>query len=57
MRWKAHDSCVFNAHTSKPDRGEFLGYNKCPKGYGRVLLSRQGFISVPIVALTKTKEK
>ena len=56
MRWKAHDNCIFNTHTSKPDRGEFLGYDRCPKGFCRVLLNRLGFKTVPTKSLTRKEE-
>lgn len=50
-RWRAHDSVMFNAHTSAPDSGEFLGY--VPGGRARVLLSENGFKCVPVEALTR----
>ena len=53
MRWKAHDKCWFNAHTTKPDWGEFLGYNKCPDGFCRVFMNRLGFKTVPTKSLTR----
>lgn len=57
MRWRAHDRCEFNAHTSRPDRGEFLGYNRAPNGWCRVLLWRGGFMTVPIKSLTRPAKK
>jgi len=52
-RLRAHDAVVFNAHTSFPDHGEFLGYDHAPDGWCRVLLWRQGFKTVPMVSLTR----
>lgn len=55
MRFRAHDPVVFNDHTSRPDRGEFLGYDKAPNGWCRVLLWRAGFKIVPTKALRRAE--
>lgn len=57
MRWRAHDPVVFDAHTSRPDQGEFLGYDRSPPGWCRVLLYRAGFKTVPVKALTRPKKE
>ena len=53
-RFRAHDSVVFNAHTSKPDQGEFLRY--LGDGVALVSLERAGRISVPVRALTRPEK-
>lgn len=57
MRWRPHDTVVFDAHTSKPDRGEFLGYDHAPHGWCRVLLYRAGFKTVPVKSLTRPQKE
>lgn len=55
-RWKSMQTCVFNAHTSNPDVGTFLGYNKCPNGWCRVLLNREGYKTVPVKSIVTKAE-
>jgi hypothetical protein len=56
-RLRAHDSVVFNAHTSRPDTGEFLGYVRGRSSWARVLLNRAGFTEVPLVSLSRPVKK
>jgi len=56
-RLKAHDSIVFNAHTSRPDHGEFQGYAKGRPGWARVLLNRAGTTCVPVASLTRPEKR
>lgn len=53
VRWRAHDTVVFNAHTSRPDHGEFLHYSKEHPGWCRVSLWRAGRKTVPIKSITR----
>ena len=55
-RLKSMERIVFNAHTSRPDRGFFLGYDSRMRGYCRVYLERGGTKSVPRVSLTRAAE-
>jgi len=55
-RLKSMEPVVFNAHTSRPDFGYFLGYDHCPKGMARVLLGRGGTTKVPTIGLTRREK-
>lgn len=54
-RWMAHDDVVFNAHTSSPYPGEFLGY--AGHQSAKVLLDELGRKVVPLISLTRPTKK
>ena len=56
-RFQAHDPIVHNAHTSRPDAGEFLGYDRSRPGWCRVLLYRNSFRTVPIRSIERREAR